>query len=102
MHYPDERPRPRLPAAGKRGTAAKRSVKQASAPAAPMKLAMLARNPGLYSHRRLIEAAQQRGHALDVINTLHVHMKITSSRPTLMYDGRTLPRYDAVIPRIGA
>ena len=68
----------------------------------PMKLVMLARNSALYSHRRLIEAAEARKHTIDVVNTLHVHMMITSSRPTLMYDGRTLPRYDAVIPRIGA
>ncbi len=67
-----------------------------------MKLVMLARSPALYSHRRIIEAARQRGHEIDVINTLQVHMKITSSRPTLMHGGKTLPRYDAVIPRIGA
>ena len=67
-----------------------------------MRLAMLARNPRLYSHRRLVEAARARGHEIDVINTLHVHMNITSSRPTLRYGGRTLPLYDAVIPRIGA
>ena len=67
-----------------------------------MKLAMLARNPGLYSHRRIVEASRMRGHTIDVINTLHVHMNITSSRPTLVYGGRVLPLYDAVIPRIGA
>jgi len=67
-----------------------------------MRLAMLARNPNLYSHRRLVEAARARAHDIDVINTLHVHMNITSSRPTLRYGGRTLPLYDAVIPRIGA
>jgi ribosomal protein S6--L-glutamate ligase len=67
-----------------------------------MKLVMLARNPALYSHRRIIEAARERGHEIDVINALQVHMKITSSRPTLMRGGKTLPRYDAVIPRIGA
>ena len=67
-----------------------------------MKLAMLARNPSLYSHRRIIEAARARGHDMDVINTLHVHMNITSSRPTLWHGGRLLPIYDAVIPRIGA
>jgi ribosomal protein S6--L-glutamate ligase len=67
-----------------------------------MKLVMIARNPALYSHRRIIEAARQRGHDIDVINALQVHMKITSSRPTIVHDGKTLPRYDAVIPRIGA
>jgi ribosomal protein S6--L-glutamate ligase len=67
-----------------------------------MHLAMLARNPSLYSHRRIVEAARQRGHDIDIINTLHVHMNITSSKPTLSHNGRVLPRYDAVIPRIGA
>ena len=67
-----------------------------------MKLAMLARNAKLYSHRRIIEAAHARRHEIDVINTLHVHMNITSSNPTLMHGGRVLPHYDAVIPRIGA
>src|SRR5262245_14694337 len=67
-----------------------------------MKLVMLARNPGLYSHRRIIEAARQRGHEIDVVNTLHVHMNVTSRRPTLKYGGRVLPCYDAGSPRIGA
>jgi ribosomal protein S6--L-glutamate ligase len=67
-----------------------------------MKLAMLARNPNLYTHRRIIEAARARGHDMEVINTLHVHMNITSSKPTLWHGGRLLPVYDAVIPRIGA
>ena len=67
-----------------------------------MKLVMLARNPSLYSHRRIVEAARTRGHTIDVINTLHLYMNITSSKPTLMHGGRVLPLYDAVIPRIGA
>jgi len=67
-----------------------------------MRFAMLARNPGLYSHVRLCEAARARGHSIDVVNTLHVHMNITSNHPVLRYNGRRLPIYDAVIPRIGA
>jgi ribosomal protein S6--L-glutamate ligase len=67
-----------------------------------MRFAMLARNPGLYSHVRLSEAARARGHSIDVVNTLHVHMNITSNHPVLRYNGRRLPIYDAVIPRIGA
>ena len=67
-----------------------------------MKLIMLARNPTLYSHRRIVEAARARGHEIDIINTLHVHMNITSNRPLLRHGGKTLPLYDAVIPRIGA
>ena len=67
-----------------------------------MKLCMMARNPELYSHRRLIEAAEARGHTLDIVNTLRVTMNITSRRPALYYNGEKLPKYDAVIPRIGA
>ncbi len=67
-----------------------------------MRFVMLARNPGLYSHVRLCEAARARGHSIDVVNTLHVHMNITSNQPVLRYNGRRLPIYDAVIPRIGA
>ena len=67
-----------------------------------MKIAMLARNPELYSHRRLVEAAEERGHQIDVINTLLVYMNITSHRPDLRYGGERLTGYDAVIPRIGA
>src|SRR3990172_3808944 len=67
-----------------------------------MRFVMLARNPALYSHVRICEAARARGHTIDVVNTLHVHMNITSNQPVLRYDGRRLPVYDAVIPRIGA
>lgn len=67
-----------------------------------MRLVMLARNANLYSHKRLVEAARARHHQIDVVNTLHVHMNITANKPMLRYDGKTLPIYDAVIPRIGA
>ncbi len=67
-----------------------------------MKIAMLARNPQLYSHRRLKEAAEERGHSLDIINTLRCYMNIASRRPEIYYNGEKLDGYEAVIPRIGA
>ncbi|WP_350335082.1 30S ribosomal protein S6--L-glutamate ligase [Coralliovum pocilloporae] len=67
-----------------------------------MKIAMLARNPNLYTHKRLKEAAEERGHELDIINTLRCYMNIASRRPEIYYNGEKLPLYDAVIPRIGA
>ncbi len=63
---------------------------------------MLARNPSLYSHERIKEAAEVRGHELDIINTLRCYMNIASRRPQIYYNGEQLPTYDAVIPRIGA
>ncbi len=67
-----------------------------------MKIAVLARNANLYSHRRLVEAAKARGHELEIINTLRCYMNIASRRPEVWYNGEKLPRFDAVIPRIGA
>ena len=67
-----------------------------------MKIAMLARNHNLYSHKRLKEAAEARGHQLDMINTLQCYINIASRRPSIFYRGEKLPKYDAVIPRIGA
>lgn len=67
-----------------------------------MKIAILARNPKLYSHRRLVEAATARGHCVEIINTLRCYMNITSRRPEVRYEGRLLDDIDAVIPRIGA
>ncbi len=67
-----------------------------------MKICMLARNPKLYSHQRLCEAAQARGHEIHIVNTLRCYMNITSHRPELHYNGERLEGFDAVIPRIGA
>jgi ribosomal protein S6--L-glutamate ligase len=67
-----------------------------------MKIAMMARNAKLYSHQRLKEAAEERGHELNIINTLRCYMNIASRRPEIYYNGDKLTGYDAVIPRIGA
>ncbi|GGD60247.1 30S ribosomal protein S6--L-glutamate ligase [Erythrobacter arachoides] len=67
-----------------------------------MKIAMLARNAKLYSHRRLVEAAEARGHTLDILNTTRCTVNIASHRPTIIYHGEPVTGYDAVIPRIGA
>ena len=67
-----------------------------------MQLALMCQNPGLYSHLRLIEAARARGHEIDVVNHLKCYINITSHRPSVHYQGRNLPKFDAVIPRIGA
>ncbi len=67
-----------------------------------MRIAILSRNPKLYSTRRLKEAAIQKGCEVDIIDTMHCYMDITSSNPSVRYKGKSLPKYDAVIPRIGA
>jgi ribosomal protein S6--L-glutamate ligase len=67
-----------------------------------MKIAILSRKRDLYSTTRLVEAAKERGHKADVIDTMRCYMNITSARPTIHYKGGELKHYDAVIPRIGA
>lgn len=67
-----------------------------------MKIALLCRNASLYSHKRLVEAAEQRGHEIDIIDHLRCYINITSNKPSIRYTGEVLPIYDAVIPRIGA
>ena len=67
-----------------------------------MKIAVLSRNPRLYSTRRLVEAGQLRGHEMVVIDTLRAYMNIASHKPQIHYRGKPLEGFDAVIPRIGA
>ena len=67
-----------------------------------MRIALLSRNKNLYSSRRLIEAAEERGHEVQVLDVLRCYMNITSHSPSMHYKGEELGAYDAVIPRIGA
>ncbi|EID4419402.1 30S ribosomal protein S6--L-glutamate ligase [Vibrio vulnificus] len=67
-----------------------------------MRIAILSRNENLYSTMRLKLAGEARGHEVDVIDTLHCYMDITSNNPKIRYKGEELPQYDAIIPRIGA
>ncbi len=67
-----------------------------------MKIAILSRNPKLYSTQRLAEAGEQRGHEMHIINHLRCYMNVTSNRPQIHCRGEALQGFDAVIPRIGA
>lgn len=67
-----------------------------------MRIAILSRSRSIYSTQRLVEAAEERGHEVKVVDTLRCYMSIASHRPTIHYRGDTLPEFDAVIPRIGA
>jgi ribosomal protein S6--L-glutamate ligase len=67
-----------------------------------MKIALLARNPKLYSHKRLVQAAEERGHEMQIIDTLKVVINLAAHKPDMKYLGQNLVGFDAVIPRIGA
>jgi ribosomal protein S6--L-glutamate ligase len=68
----------------------------------PLRIAILTREPNNYSSQRLKKAALEYGHVPEMINTARCTMAINALNPAVYYDGRKLPRYDAVIPRIGA
>jgi ribosomal protein S6--L-glutamate ligase len=67
-----------------------------------MKIAILSRNRKLYSTKRLVEAAVNRGHEAIVYDTLKCYMDVTTMRPSVKYKGERIEGVDAVIPRIGA
>ncbi len=67
-----------------------------------MNLAVLSRGPQLYSTRTLVEAAERRGHRVEVIDHLYCNILIEEGHPQLFYGDRVLWGIDAVIPRIGA
>ena len=67
-----------------------------------MKIGVLSTNKNLYSTRRLVEAAKERGHEVAVINHKRCYMNITSHNPSVHYNGEAIKGIDAVIPRIGA
>ncbi len=67
-----------------------------------MRIAILSRDPSLYSTRRLVQAARTRGHDVRVIDVLRCYMNITTHVHSIHYKGEDLRDFDAVIPRIGA
>lgn len=70
-----------------------------------MRLGILSRSIKIYSTRRLVEAAKQRGHEVKVVNVLKCYMNITANNPDIYYKtrlSRDKLEFDAVIPRIGA
>ena len=67
-----------------------------------MKLAILSRNGKLYSTRRLVEAARERGHSVRVLDPLRCYMRISTEGFEMHYKGAHIAGYHAVVPRIGA
>ncbi|TNF02219.1 MAG: 30S ribosomal protein S6--L-glutamate ligase [Gammaproteobacteria bacterium] len=67
-----------------------------------MRIAILSRNPDLYSTRRLKEAALAKGHEVKIIDVLKCYMNINIQNPSIHVKGAELPTFDVVIPRIGA
>jgi len=67
-----------------------------------MNIAILSRDPKLYSTRRLKQAGEERGHKVEIIDHMKCVLFIEKKNPMVLYQGRKLDYFDAVIPRIGA
>ncbi|QYK43518.1 MAG: 30S ribosomal protein S6--L-glutamate ligase [Paracoccaceae bacterium] len=73
----------------------------AAAPARTLRVAVLSRDGGAYSTRRIVEEGTRRGHVVEVLDTTRLYVGIGPLAPEIHCDGARLPHFDAVIPRIG-
>jgi ribosomal protein S6--L-glutamate ligase len=67
-----------------------------------MRIAILSRNKNLHSIRRLLQEAKRLNIDCDVIDPLECQLVLEGKNRSILHHGRSLPHYDAVLPRIGA
>ncbi len=67
-----------------------------------MKMLVLSRNASLYSTSRIVLAARARGHEVTVIDPLDFQIVVSRGKPSMSVGGEKAPRFDVVVPRIGA
>jgi ribosomal protein S6--L-glutamate ligase len=67
-----------------------------------MNIIVLSTNENLYSTKRLVEAGEERGHKMSVINHTKCYVVIESGSPQVYYKDHAITDVDAIIPRIGA
>lgn len=67
-----------------------------------MRVYILSRNEELYSTKRLVEAGEQKGWEVRVIDYLKCSIEIMKDELKVNYLGEKLPTPDAIIPRVGA
>jgi len=67
-----------------------------------VKIAVLSTNKNLYSTKRLVEAACERGHECVVLDHRQCYVGIKQGEPSIHYKGQDVSDIDAIIPRIGA
>ena len=67
-----------------------------------MRIAILSNGNANYSTKRLIEAANARGHEVDVIKYKNCLVSVDRENPKVIYKGKEIDikTYDAIIPRI--
>jgi ribosomal protein S6--L-glutamate ligase len=66
-----------------------------------LRIGILSLEPNNYSNKKIIKAAENNGHYCEILNTKRCYLNIESENPEVHYDGKVLPHYDVIIPRIG-
>ncbi|MCB0352604.1 MAG: RimK family alpha-L-glutamate ligase [Bdellovibrionales bacterium] len=67
-----------------------------------MRIGILAYKPSSYSTDRLKEACRARGHQARILTCLNFSLDISPGKPDLLYKGKPLKKFDAIIPRIAS
>lgn len=67
-----------------------------------MRLGILSVSEKCYSTRRLLEAAMHRGHETQILDTRGFAIDLATTSPDLIYQGRPVEDFDAILPRVGA
>ena len=67
-----------------------------------LRIALLTREPNNYTSKKIEIAGAQRGHQVEAINPTRCYLDVDTQNPEIYYDASPLPKYDVVIPRIGA
>lgn len=65
-----------------------------------MKIAILSRPNRKNGADRLLQAARKRGHKVQIIDYTKCYCNVEKNKPQIYYNGKPLPHFDAVIPRI--
>ncbi len=79
-----------------------KNVKTQSPVSRALRIGLLTMEPDNFSNKQFIRAAEEKDHVIETIQTTSCYMNINSLTAGLHYNGQQLPRFDAIIPRIGA
>lgn len=67
-----------------------------------LKICILSRGESLYSTQRLFIAGKNNGHEMEIIDPLGCHLNLSDRKPEMLYQGKKLDYFDAIIPRFGS
>ena len=67
-----------------------------------MKIAILSRNPALYSTQSLVRAGRKKGHYMVVIDHMRCDLFLEKNKPQIYYENDRLKGIAGIIPRIGS